>query len=547
MLTDLYGVRFLAPGLTTRLPLPLPRAWPDAMAKPVFNYRELYAVSAFHNPEWSQSQHLHGGFDGSGDADSPAVALDGGTPLVYANPPGGVHTAFKVVPESLRARHPEWFGGNQLCWLAKGLTEHLIHRAREILNAQKGATVISISQADNMEPCTKGQDGIVAKKEGSQMAPLLRTVNAIAAALEKTHPGVLIDTLAYQHTQRPPLHTRPHHNVLIRLCTIFVDFSRPIDDPAAAKENQDLAADLRAWAAMRDARPVGHRFQLLIWDYGVNFRHWLVPWPNWDALAGNLRLFAEMGVDGVFVEGNYKTTGGDLEPLKSYLYAQLLWRPYADAEQITREFLRSYYGAAAPHIGEYMKVLGDSARAKTQRMDIFSHVQPDANGGGGASYLDPDTTLAAAAHLQAGVDAVAGSEPWAQRARIASLSPLYVLLLRWQELWDHCEAAATCAWPLPPALGKRGAALAYFEQVYKEAGMHEAFPPERRTPDPTDDRGLGEGGSGLSWLRNTLKDGYDLERQPPLHHGAFAHGPYSPASAHAPARRHARHSSQRLR
>jgi hypothetical protein len=56
--------------------------------------------------------------------------------VLYAAPPGAVHTSFALVPPSLfnnksghpDTYHPEWFGPGQLCWLAPGLKEHLAKR-----------------------------------------------------------------------------------------------------------------------------------------------------------------------------------------------------------------------------------------------------------------------------------------------------------------------------------------------------------------------------------------------------------------------------------
>ena len=96
--------------------------------------------------------------------------------------------------------------GQQLCWLADGLPEYLLRRARELVDdARKRAaaagtaapTVVSVSQADNMSPCTSGADGAATDDEGSAMAPLLRTVNFVARGLAASHPGVAVDTLAY--------------------------------------------------------------------------------------------------------------------------------------------------------------------------------------------------------------------------------------------------------------------------------------------------------------------------------------------------------------
>ena len=48
------------------------------------------------------------------------------------------------------------------------------------------------------------------------MGPLLRAVNAIAAAVEPEFPHVAIDTLAYQYTRAAPRVTVPRPNVIVR-------------------------------------------------------------------------------------------------------------------------------------------------------------------------------------------------------------------------------------------------------------------------------------------------------------------------------------------
>ncbi len=50
------------------------------------------------------------------------------------------------------------------------------------------------------------------------MGPLLRAVNAVADAIVTDFPDVAISTLAYQHTMKPPMLTKPRKNVIVRLC-----------------------------------------------------------------------------------------------------------------------------------------------------------------------------------------------------------------------------------------------------------------------------------------------------------------------------------------
>ena len=52
------------------------------------------------------------------------------------------------------------------------------------------------------------------------MGPMLRAVNAIAAAISHEHPAVAVETLAYQQTRGVPKITQPHPNVIVRVCSI---------------------------------------------------------------------------------------------------------------------------------------------------------------------------------------------------------------------------------------------------------------------------------------------------------------------------------------
>ena len=66
------------------------------------------------------------------------------------------------------------------------------------------------------------------------------------------------------------------------------------------------------------------------------------------------------GVAGVFEEGTYGTPGGDLVELKDYVISRALWNvSYATGggEALIDEFVTGYYGAAAPHVREYMKTM----------------------------------------------------------------------------------------------------------------------------------------------------------------------------------------------
>ena len=96
------------------------------------------------------------------------------------------------------------------------------------------------------------------------MGPLLRAVNAIAAAVEVEFPHVALDTLAYQYTRAAPRLTAPRPNVIVRLCTIECNFALPLTDAS----NQRFQADMTAWAKISN--------RTYIWNYVTNFAAYAV-------------------------------------------------------------------------------------------------------------------------------------------------------------------------------------------------------------------------------------------------------------------------------
>ena len=70
-----------------------------------------------------------------------------------------------------------------------------------------------------------------------------------AEEVEKEYPDVLIETLAYQYTRKPPKHVRPRHNVVIRLCSIECSFVETLT-AGENDANVSFREDMEAWASI---------------------------------------------------------------------------------------------------------------------------------------------------------------------------------------------------------------------------------------------------------------------------------------------------------
>jgi hypothetical protein len=250
----------------------------------------------------------------------------------------------------------------------------------------------------------------VDQAEGTPCGTLLEFVNAVAQDIEKDFPTLRIDTLAYQYTRQRPKTVNPRPNVIIRLCSIECCFAHPLDQ-CPSNRNKKFLADMKAW----QGAPT-----LFVWDYTTNFRAYQQPFPNFDVLQENVKFFRAHGVTGLFEQGNYSMGGcGEMEPLRAYVLAKLLWNPDCDLEKHITEFLNGYYGKSAPKIREYMDLLHAQVRGKDVHSTIFD--KPD------APYLT-DAFLMGAEKIFDTAEKLAESEEVRFRVQVARLSVQYVLL-----------------------------------------------------------------------------------------------------------------------
>ncbi len=294
-----------------------------------------------------------------------------------------VHTFCRqlVRPEVYFDEHPEYFseiGGvrirekTQLCLTNPDVLKLVTEQVKADIRRQPEARIFSVSQDDNYNGCTCARCRSLDEYEGSQAGSLLHFVNAVAEEVEKEFPDVIIDTLAYQYTRRPPRHVRARKNVCVRLCTIECCFVHPLeectaDDPDAPRtaEAQPFREDLIGWGEKCD--------HLYIWDYVTNFSHFWMPHPNLHVLAENIRFFCEHHVRGLFEQGCGSPGGGEMNDLRAYLLSRAMWNPYTDARKDRSEFLTAVYGSAAPYIDEYLETVYRAVDGCGSHLYCFNH------------------------------------------------------------------------------------------------------------------------------------------------------------------------------
>ncbi len=372
---------------------------------------------------------------------------------------GFVHTFNALVPpERYFAAHPEYYseiggerrnGYQQLCLTNPDVLRIATESVRQWLRENPRATIVSVSQNDNIAYCQCPECTKVADEEGGQSGLLLRFVNAIAEDIAEDYPHIIVDTLAYQYTRKPPRITKPRPNVAVRLCSIECEFNRPLAD---SPYNATFVDDIRGWHAICN--------RLHIWDYVINYAHSVQPFPNLRVLQPNIRFFIDNGVTGIYEEANYFSRGGELAELRTYLMAKALWDPDRDLERATDEFLAAYYGPAAGPIRAYLDDIHDKAVSDPEfHMPIY--VGPHG----------PFQTPEAIAHYKTLFDqaeaAVQDDPVRLHRVEVARLPILYTEIVRNLQPVYHLGADSL----LPGTSGDAAEAVARFERIARAEGV----------------------------------------------------------------------------
>lgn len=330
-----------------------------------FEYREAYFTDAF-NGDFAAKNMLN-----SNLAD---LSNKHGNKVKWFN----FHHSFSdlINPFEYFDTHPEYFSlidgkrvkiHTELCLSNKDVFNLCLDKLRTWIINNPECDIFSVAQDEWMghftkmacecENCKK-----IDEENNSQSGSIITFVNKLATALQEEFPNKLIHTFAYQYSRKTPTKVIPHKNIIVRLCNIECSWSKSIEESAANNpEGRDglFLNDLKNWSKISN--------HLYIWDYAVNFRNYLLPFPNLRTMAKNIELYRKMNVKGILMQGNFSYGGkGYLDELKSYLIARLLRDDIEPLNDLIKDFCDHYYCVSSSnYIIDYINMWEDEIYDKT--------------------------------------------------------------------------------------------------------------------------------------------------------------------------------------
>lgn len=287
-----------------------------------------------------------------------------------------VHTFDKLLPSARYGNeHPEFYSyfdgkrhpgkASQWCLTNPDVFEIVSAKLDSIFKANPDKQIISVSQNDgNFTNCRCEKCKAIDDYEESYSGSLINFINKLA----ERFPDKQISTLAYLYTMKPPKHVKPRLNVNIMLCSIDCNREVSLTENASGRE---FVKALEGWSRISD--------NIFVWDYGINFDNYLVPFPNFHILGDNIRLFKKNNATMHFsqIAGS---KGGDFAEMRTWLVSKLMWNPQADTDSLMQVFMQGYYGDAAPYLYRYTKVMEGALIGSGQKLWIYDSPVTHKNG-----------------------------------------------------------------------------------------------------------------------------------------------------------------------
>jgi len=275
-----------------------------------------------------------------------------------------VHTFYRFMPPTeFYDENPEYYSlidgkrihdRAQLCLTNSNVLDIIAERLKQTMKDNPSNLIYSVSQNDWRNPCQCDNCQAIVDDEGSQSGIMVWFVNKVADRIKDEYPDKYVGTLAYQYTRKPPEKIKPKENVVIRLCSIECCFSHDFN---SCPENTEFLSDLERWSAISP--------HLYIWDYVVNFSHYIMPYPNFNVLQSNIKSFRDNSSIGVMEQAAYQSRGGEFAELRSYLISKLLWDAESNVDEVIDDFMCGYYGRSGQYIREYLDLLHNQVSPET--------------------------------------------------------------------------------------------------------------------------------------------------------------------------------------
>ncbi|MBO4748992.1 MAG: DUF4838 domain-containing protein [Lachnospiraceae bacterium] len=328
------------------------------------------------------------------------------TPIEYLAA-GQAHTltAEFMLAKDYYDKHPEWFAA--YAWYEDGelkkpdserkrtkeqlcpymllhdpeayaiIYQHCLDEIAKTYDPNAPIQIISVSKNDGDKLCMCSycmKDRIAHGDSGGMYESIeyVQLLNQLSKDLHKdgAYPNLYLDMLAYEWTVEAPGDIICDDHVIVRWAPIRRCYGDYLN-ASGHITNTKYYNELVKWTKCCK--------HVWIWDYNSNFKTTTGPYANIDVMAHDIKLYKELGVEGVYLQSNSRhlESNSEFGDIRNYIEGRMLQDPSRDYEQELAFITDALYGKAGVYVREYMKRMEKQAKSHhtnaSHRDDVYMY------------------------------------------------------------------------------------------------------------------------------------------------------------------------------
>lgn len=291
---------------------------------------------------------------------------------------GDIHNSLEMLkPDVYGITHSAWYSvtGDQLCYTAHGdekELEAMVETVAEELYSlfmksdSLTKTFARFQMMDNKNWCSCAACTEAEELYGAKSGAMLKTCNLIGERVnEKLRAAdddrkITVVPLLYNATENVPVESGENGKYVMNEKLGKLEYVTPLWACMAMKDHSKGWGDEENASALDMLEKMNGAFEnFWIWDYGVDFNDYLVPFDTFNTMKEDFEILGSYKI-GLYLYqlANSARNVTGFNGLKVYLFSKLAFDPSLDIDELTEDYFRHVYGEG----GKAMKKLYDEYR-----------------------------------------------------------------------------------------------------------------------------------------------------------------------------------------
>ncbi len=227
--------------------------------------------------------------------------------------------------------------------------------------------IISLSNNDGNKFCTCSK--CLANREAHhaegdcEAVEMIQLLNQLCIDLdiENKYPNLYLDTLAYTWTIKSPGDVKCNSHIIVRWAPIEGNYGNTVDSDDI--RNSEYYPYLLGWLKACE--------HVWIWDYNSNWQTTIAPYANVDVFQYNIKLYKELGIEGVYLQSNSSMNSSNTEfgDIRNFVLGRILQDPSRNYQDELAFYTYAFYGSCGAYVREYMSILEEQCGNHYQNTD----------------------------------------------------------------------------------------------------------------------------------------------------------------------------------